>query len=359
MSNDSKSLAIVPTDIEGFGSLAARFAKSALIPDALKGKEADVFVTLLAGHELGLPPMAALRGIHVIKGKPILTADTMVALVLGSGAAEYFAPVPAECDDFRATYETKRRDAPYPIRQTWTLDDAKRAQLMSNDNWSKNPRAMLRARAKSILARDVYPDVLAGCYEEGEVDEIRREDGSPTGVMSALPNLGTKRADATVIDITPQPAPAKPEAPAPFDFALAIATAKTVDELAAVGKRIAGLTDAEKAAIPAEKQAALKSSYAARLAVLNSPDPFAAFLADIAPVVGSNVDASWTADDIAMEFVERVSRAGTIDEVNEAARPWLAVANKPGRGPRVRTVREAIEKAAEDRRTEIRGGAAA
>ena len=61
MTTDQKSLAIIPTDIGGFVDLAGRFAKSALLPDALRAKPDDVFVTLLAGHELGLAPMAALR----------------------------------------------------------------------------------------------------------------------------------------------------------------------------------------------------------------------------------------------------------------------------------------------------------
>lgn len=338
MSDNGKALAIVPTDIDGFGALAARFAKSALIPDALRNKEADVFVTLLAGHELGLPPMAALRGIHVISGKPILTADTMVALVLSSGACEYFILV--EGDDESATYETKRVGAPHSSRQTWTMSDAKRASLLSNANWTKNPRAMLRARAKSILARDVYPDVLAGCYEEGEAAEI---SGEPTVTVGPLP--GMKRADAHVVEPA---ASAKPvDAAPPFDFALAIATAKTVEALASVGARI-------KAECPEAERARLKPSYEARLTVLNGPDPFAAFLADLSNAIGRDV-TGWTADDLGMEFIEAMGKASTIDEVNAVTLPWLNAASKPGRGPAVRAVRAGIEKAASERRAELGG----
>lgn len=360
MSNDPKTLAIVPTDIDGFGSLAARFAKSSLIPDALKGKEADVFVTLLAGHEIGLAPMASLRGIHVIKGKPILTADTMVALVLASGACEYFILV--EGTDDLATYETKRKDAPRPLQQTWTIADAKRAELMSNDNWRKNPRAMLRARAKSILARDVYPDVLAGCYEEGEADEIRGTDGAPTGVMAALPNIPTKSAN---VEPWSPPAAAKradavpagtaidpPTVTAPvFDVALAIATSKTVEELVAVGKRIG-------AELPEAERAKVKPSYEARLAILRGPDPFAAFLADLGGLLGADC-STWTADDVAMEYVGLAAGADSLEKLNAATAAWLTVASKPGRGPQVRGIRATIEHAAEARRAELRAEAAA
>lgn len=209
MSTDQiKSITIVPTDIVGFSSLAERFSKSALIPQDLRAKPDDVFVTLLAGHELGLAPMASLRAIHVIKGKPVLSADTMVAIVLSSGAAEYFIPV-GEATQTSATYETKRRGAPHPVQMTWTIEDAKRANLLSNDNWIKHPRSMLKARCKSQLARDVYPDALAGCYEEGEAEEIKSANPAP----GPLPAILTKAQVAQAIPATAEDRPAEPPAP--------------------------------------------------------------------------------------------------------------------------------------------------
>lgn len=169
MTDSTKALATTPSDLQGFSSLAEQFAKSRLIPEALQAKPADVFVTLLAGHELGLSPMAALRGIHVVKGKPVLSSDTMAAIVLASGAAEYIRCV--ESTATVATYATRRKGVPgeEDVR-TWTMEDARRAKL-DGDNWTKYPRAMLKARCKAELLRDVYPDVLAGCYVDGEDDE--------------------------------------------------------------------------------------------------------------------------------------------------------------------------------------------
>lgn len=185
--SDNKELAIRPTAIVTSGvtecaDLAKRFAQSTLIPEALRGKEADVFVTLLAGQELGLSPMASLRAIHVVKGRPILSADTMVALVLGRGAAAYFRCI--EESDERATYETLRVGAPEPQRATWTIADARRAGL-TGGNWTSYPRAMLKARCKASLARDVYPDVLAGCYDESEREEVEARPPTITRVHGA------------------------------------------------------------------------------------------------------------------------------------------------------------------------------
>lgn len=171
MTNE-KILAIVPSSIQDVDNLASKFSKSSLIPESMRGKEADVFVAIMAGQELGLPPMASLRSIHVVKGRPILSADVMVGLVLGSGVADYFSCVDESATS--VTYETRRRGSPHAQRNTWTLDDAKRAGL-DGDNWRKYPRAMLKARCRAALARDVYPDVLAGCYDEDEARELSIE----------------------------------------------------------------------------------------------------------------------------------------------------------------------------------------
>lgn len=167
MTTDNKALAIIPRSVDEIRTLAAHFAKSALMPEAFRGKEYDVFAAIASGLELGLPPMASLRGINIIKGKPSLMAATMVAVVLGRGLAEYFECV--EDTPTSVTYETKRVGGKTPQRATWTIEDARRAGL-SGDNWHKYPSDMLHARCQARLARRVYPDVLAGYYTPDEVE---------------------------------------------------------------------------------------------------------------------------------------------------------------------------------------------
>jgi len=45
-------------------TFAKTIAASGLIPDAYRGKPADILVTLVTGRELGISPMQSLRGIH-------------------------------------------------------------------------------------------------------------------------------------------------------------------------------------------------------------------------------------------------------------------------------------------------------
>jgi len=185
-----KALAIIPRSLPEVTQMAEQLAKSTLLPDALKGKAADVMVQILAGQELGLSPMASIRGVHIVQGKPLLSADTMVALVLGSGVCEYFSVV--EETDTKVTYETKRNGSPHPQRVTWSDDDTKLAGLAAKDNWRTHKRQMRRARCKAMLARDVYPDVLAGCYDPHE-DYVPAEarPATPTPVDAIDAELAT------------------------------------------------------------------------------------------------------------------------------------------------------------------------
>ena len=243
---DTKALAIIPRTIDEVRTLSKMFAASSLLPAELRGKESDVFVSIMAGQELGLPPMASLRGVHVVKGKPVLSADTMVGIVLGSGLAEYF--VCTEETPNLVTYETKRRGAPHPQTCTWTTEDARNAGL-GGDNWKKYPRAMLKARCKAMLARDAYPDVLAGCYDTDEATAF-----ADRPIAAVVPFSPPDAVDAEVASETPAPTNAIFED---------IDIAPSEEALRALVPRISKLPDAEKAEA--------RKRYGARLAIVRRP----------------------------------------------------------------------------------------
>jgi hypothetical protein len=163
------SQALVPVD--DLVHLAERLAPSALLPEKLRGKVPDVLAIVVAGRELGLAPMASLRCLNVIEGKPVLNADGMVGIVRGSGKCEAFDMV--ESTDKVATFETKRVGGK-PQRLSFTIEEARLAGLLGKDNWKKYPAAMLRARAQAALCRLVYQDVLAGVYSDDEAAEFAK-----------------------------------------------------------------------------------------------------------------------------------------------------------------------------------------
>lgn len=172
-----------PQSMDQAMTLASTLAKSGIIPDTLKGKPADILVVLMTGRELGVGPMQAMRGISVIKGKPVLSADFMVALCLRHrDICEFFRLV--ESTPAVAHYQTKRLGSE-PVDLKWSMQDAERAGLAGGQNWRNHPAAMLRARCSAALARAVYPDLVGGLYEESEGEEMKGHKSAP--VVSIAP----------------------------------------------------------------------------------------------------------------------------------------------------------------------------
>jgi len=161
-------VAVMPSDYVGMMAFSEAMAASGLF--GVK-TPAGAMAIMLAGMEMGLAPVTALRLFHVIEGRPSLSADGMAALVKGSPACVYFMLVsstPAE-----AVYRTQRKGEPEPTEIRYTMEDAERAGLAGRGTWKKHPAQMLRARAASGLARAVYPDVVGGIYDPDEMREAR------------------------------------------------------------------------------------------------------------------------------------------------------------------------------------------
>lgn len=201
--------------------LAGALVKSGLLPRSVNSPEAAL-VIMIAGAELGLPTMTALRNMHVIDGKATLSADLTVALVKKSPACIYFRLVHSDANV--AEYETERRNEGGPTRLSFTIEEAQAAGLLGNKNWQKFPAAMLRARAASQLARAVYPDVVAGVYDPDELasDEApaaspRRESSPPRRVQAPPPvrDVPPPRDAEIVDDDTGSLARTEPRAPRP------------------------------------------------------------------------------------------------------------------------------------------------
>jgi 5'-3' exonuclease len=177
------SLALEPASPRDASIVARKLLNSRLYPQ-FQSEEA-VFAVILRGRALGLDSATSLATFHVVEGRPTMHADLVVGLVLRSGKAEFFDLI--ETTHERATYITKRKGARKEVEVTWTLEDALRAGLVTKDergryrgvsksgrasNWDKYPRAMLRHRAATEVARAVYPDVTCGLYAPDEIGEV-------------------------------------------------------------------------------------------------------------------------------------------------------------------------------------------
>ena len=181
--------------LQSFQEWAKVVAVAGAIPDALRGKPADVFVTVMHGLDLGLRPMQALNLVYVVKGRPSLSAEGMRSLILDAGHE-----LEIESDDKKATVRARRNGSDRWVEASFTVEQAKKAKL-SGANWDAYTEDMLVARATVRLARRYFPDVTNGLASAEELLDV-------DAAASTRPSLATVAADrgATVAAATPEPA---------------------------------------------------------------------------------------------------------------------------------------------------------
>ena len=200
---DSEEMIKTLDDVFKIGKVAS---DSGMFPDITT--QAKAVMAILAGRELGIPPMASMRGFNVIKGKAQISAGLLAAMIRKSGRYDYKIATDPSKEDTECVilWSENIGGATTIIGQSkFTLDDAKRAGLIKPDsNWQKYPRAMLFARALTEGQRKYAPDIGIGpVYAEGEIPSDEVIDISPPRVISEMPT-------AKEIFDTPRPLPDAP-----------------------------------------------------------------------------------------------------------------------------------------------------
>lgn len=177
-------------------SYAEHLAQSGLLPSAYRRQPANVLYAIEYGEMLGLAPLAAINGLHIIEGKPTASAGMVSALVREAGHR------------LRNGYDKKTKtgwceivrcdDPEFTYRVEWTLDRAVIAELCTLKNgkpyarntksgkptpWELYPEAMLKARAITECAREACEEALNGVhYTPEELGAEVDESGEPIRV---------------------------------------------------------------------------------------------------------------------------------------------------------------------------------
>lgn len=186
--------------------------KSDLLPKQFRDKPANVLLAIEFGYSLGLEPIQAIQNIHVIEGRPSLSATALSALVRRAGHK-----LRVTGDDTTATATIVRHDDPtHPFTATWTIAMAKHAGLVGKDNWKNYPAAMLRARATAQCARDAcaelvlgipMPDESADTWPTPETVETIEVDTETGEIIDRAPDelIAKVKAAATAAGYTSHP----------------------------------------------------------------------------------------------------------------------------------------------------------
>ena len=184
---------------------AELLANSDIIPQAFRGKPANVLIAMDMSQRLGASPMLVMQNLYVIQGKPSWSSQYLIAMVNGSG--RFTTPLQFDferdasgkatgCRAWAVSAVTGEKIVGPAV--TMEMAKAEGWSTKSNSKWLTMPELMLTYRAAAFFARTVCPDIAMGMYTEYEESDIQSE-------------TPVQYEDKTAP--VPAPAPAEPEQP--------------------------------------------------------------------------------------------------------------------------------------------------
>lgn len=190
---------------------ARAMAASGFFADSRQASQA--VVKIMAGQELGFGPFASMTGVHIIQNKPVLAANLMAAAVKRTNKYNYRI---LRLDDTGC--EIAFLEGGQEVgKSKFDQEDAKKAGLLSRDNWAKYPRNMYFARALSNGQKWYAPDVFNGAIvytpdelgapvdEEGNALSIQTQEAvKPDDVEKEFPKTDVQPITVKGLKITPQ-----------------------------------------------------------------------------------------------------------------------------------------------------------
>ncbi len=173
----------------------------------------DVIILDEMSRVLSVPTVMLAQGVYIVKGKPSMSGQLVIAILNGSGR-------------FDAPINWEEREKPWGVRAyasidgevysgEWIDDDLiKRNGWGNNPHWVNNKSLMAKYRAASWFARLFAPDLLLGFRSEGEVEDIIETTVTPvsTNLNKTLlkaaakpkPKKKEKVVEAEVEPVTPE-----------------------------------------------------------------------------------------------------------------------------------------------------------
>jgi hypothetical protein len=186
------------SDAAQFSALVAmgdQLRKTGFLPAHIKDGVAFAAIVLM-GREMGMGTMAACRKLQVIKGTVTERADSQLARFKTAGGRAVFK----ELSESKAVLVLKHPNGDEHT-ETFTLDDAKRAGLSSNDNYAKHPKAMLRSRAITAGLKSIGWEGAVGIYDPDEVSDYPASEPAkePVVVRPKFTEPAAPKVEATAV----------------------------------------------------------------------------------------------------------------------------------------------------------------
>lgn len=170
---------LIPKDVDQAMKISELFAKSDIVPDSYKNKPANIFVAVSAGASLGLGPFQAMQNIAVINGRPSVWGDALLAMVRNDKRClSVKETIEGDGENKTATCIVSRLasdGSTEVIKGTFSMRQAKSANLLRRPTWISYPDRMLKMRARGFALRDAFADVIGGLITSEEAQDYPDE----------------------------------------------------------------------------------------------------------------------------------------------------------------------------------------
>jgi hypothetical protein len=326
---------------------ARELANSGLLPAAYRRNPGNVLYAVEFGEMLGLAPMAAITGVHVIEGKPTASAGLISALVRRAGHK-----LRVQGDGKSATCQIVRADDPdFTFEVTWTLrkngdanPSAEEAGLLNKSVWRNYPASMLKSRAITQCARDACEEALFGLhYTAEEMGAEVDEDGVVVAeIVSDAQPQDTPAGDPWYVHPSPEQAAAAEEW-----VAAALRIIPDIGMEACQKLWEEAFEKGSSGEVSRPEAVKVRTALKARMEALANPPQDAEVVPPAEPETASLVAAALDPDDPWASAIEAMASA------EDGETLLMDVADQRGRGEidpeRAATVERAIEAAIADR----------
>lgn len=187
----------------GTAEVAKVLARTAFVPEPMRGEPEAVAAAMMRALELGIDPLDGLSNLHVVKGKVGYSAEFMRRRIIEAGHEIEFD----ETTDDRCKMRGRRAGQEKWQTVTFTADNARKAKI----NLGDYPADKLVARASSRMCRRVFPDVLAGAaiiedIIDGEIVEggyevpAEQQESGPARALQRKPRASRAKPEPTPAD---------------------------------------------------------------------------------------------------------------------------------------------------------------
>lgn len=173
---------------------ASYLSKTAFAPPLFQNSPENCLIAVEMINRTGLPALAVLQNLYIVKGKPCWSGSFCAALVNGSGLfteLDYeYVGTPGELTWGCYAYATRKKTGKLCTSEVITMKMAADEGWLNKpgSKWKTMPKQMMTYRAAAFFARAYCPELMHGMQSFEEVQDVRGYEDEQKNTVVTLEN---------------------------------------------------------------------------------------------------------------------------------------------------------------------------